>query len=79
MKKLFLAAATLAVAAAPALAQTKKDPEPLEILERAKKKEAADVDQRYQRTMQFMRKGGETATTRSDPWANMRAPADGKR
>ncbi len=79
MKKLLLAAAALAVVAAPAFAQAKKEPEPLEILEREKKNEAAHVDRQYQRTMELMRKGGETPSTRSDPWANMRAPSDGKR
>jgi hypothetical protein len=78
MKKLLFGAIALVVLAAPAFAQ-KKDSEPLEILERDKKQQAEQVDQQYKRTMERSRKEGETASTRSDPWSNMRAPNDGKR
>jgi hypothetical protein len=77
MKKLVFGAVTLAVLAAPAFAQ-KKDDEPLQILEREKKQQAEQVDQQYRRTMERTRKDGDTAA-RNDPWANMRAPNDGKR
>jgi hypothetical protein len=79
MKKLFLGAVALAVLAAPAFAQKKGDDEPLAILEREKKQQAEQVDQQYKRTMDRTRKDADTAAARSDPWANMRAPNDGKR
>ncbi|HET7910631.1 MAG TPA: hypothetical protein VFL49_01245 [Pseudolabrys sp.] len=77
MKKLIFGAVTLAVLTAPAFAQ-KKDDEPLAILEREKKQQAEQVDQQYKRTMERTRRDSEAAA-RSDPWANMRAPNDGKR
>jgi hypothetical protein len=80
MKKLLFGAIALVVLAAPAFAQKgSKDSEPLMILEREKQKQAEQVDQQYQRAMERSRKGGDTAAARSDPWANMRAPNDGKR
>ena len=78
MRKLLLSAVALAVLAAPAFAQ-KKDDEPLAILEREKKQQAEQLDQQYKRAMERSRRGADTAATRSDPWANMRAPNDGKR
>jgi Ni/Co efflux regulator RcnB len=78
MKKLLFGAIALVVLAAPASAQ-KKDEEPLQILEREKKQQAEQVDQQYKRTMERSRKNGDAASTRSDPWATMRAPNDGKR
>jgi len=75
MKKLFFGAIALVVLAAPALAQKgSRDSEPLAILERDKKQQAEQVDQQYQRAIERSRKGADTATTRTDPWANMRAP-----
>jgi Ni/Co efflux regulator RcnB len=78
MKKLLFGTVALAVLAAPALAQ-KKDDEPLQIQEREKKQQAEQLDQQYKRTMERSRKDGDAASTRSDPWANMRAPNDNKR
>ena len=80
MKKLVLTALALSVLSTPALAQKgTKDSEPLAILEREKKQQAEQLDQQYNRQMERSRKNGETAATRNDPWANMRAPNDGKR
>src|SRR4029079_3855382 len=78
MKKLLFGTVALAVLAAPALAQ-KKDDEPLQIQEREKKQQAEQLDQQYKRTMERSRKDGDAASTRSDPWANMRAPNDNTR
>lgn len=78
MKRLLFGAVALAVLAEPAFAQ-KKDDEPLAILEREKKQQAEQLDQQYKRQMERSRKEGDTAAARSDPWANMRAPNDGKR
>ena len=80
MKKLIFGTVALAVLAAPAFAQkSDKDDEPLQILEREKKQQADQVDRQYKRTMDRIRKDGDTAAVRTDPWANMRAPNDGKR
>ena len=78
MKRLLFGAVALAVLAEPAFAQ-KKDDEPLAILDREKKQQAEQLDQQYKRQMERSRKEGDTAAARSDPWANMRAPNDGKR
>ena len=78
MKKLIFGAVALTILAAPAFAQ-KKDDDPLVILEREKKQQAEQVDQQYKRTIERTRKDGDTAAARTDPWANMRAPNDGKR
>ena len=82
MKKLLFGAIALVVLAAPAFAQKMmggKDNEPLEILEREKKQQAEQLDQQYKRQMERSGKNSDTAAARSDPWANMRAPNDGKR
>jgi hypothetical protein len=78
MKGLLFGAVALAVLAVPAFAQ-KKDAEPLEVLEREKKQQAEQLDQQYKRAMERSRKDGEPASVRTDPWATMRAPNDGKR
>ena len=82
MNKLLFGATALVVLATSAFAQkgmASKDSEPLMILEREKKQQAEQVDRQYQRAIERSRKGGDTAAARSDPWANMRAPNDGKR
>jgi len=80
MKKLVLAALALSVLSTPAVAQQgNKDNEPMAILEREKKQQAEQLDQQYSRQMERSRREGNTAAARTDPWANMRAPNDGKR
>jgi hypothetical protein len=82
MKKLLFGTIALVVLAAPAFAQKMmggKENEPLEILEREKKQQAEQLDQQYKRQMDRSRRDADTAAARSDPWANMRAPNDGKR
>ena len=80
MKKLLFGAVAVAVLAAPAFAQKgNRDNEPLAILEREKQQQAEQLDQQYKRQMERSRKEGDTAAARTDPWANMRAPNDGKR
>jgi formate-dependent nitrite reductase cytochrome c552 subunit len=78
MKGLLFGAVALAVLAEPAFAQ-RKDDEPLQALEREKKQQAEQLDQQYKRAMERSRKDGETTSVRSDPWATMRAPNEGKR
>jgi Ni/Co efflux regulator RcnB len=80
MKKLVLTALALSVLSTPALAQKgNRDNEPMAILEREKKQQAEQLDQQYSRQMERSRKDADTAAARNDPWANMRAPNDGKR
>ena len=80
MKKLVLTALALSVLSTPALAQKgNRDNEPMAILEREKQQQAEQLDQQYKRQMERSRKEGDTAAARTDPWANMRSPNDGKR
>ena len=82
MNKLLFGAIALVVLTTSAFAQfgmATKDSEPFMILEREKKQQAEKLDQQYNRQMERSRRDANTATTRSDPWANMRAPNDGKR
>ena len=79
MKKLVFTTVALGILTAPAFAQKKGDDEPLAILEREKKQQAEQLDQQYKRAMERSRKDADTASVRTDPWANMRAPNDGKR
>jgi len=51
----------------------------LAILDREKKQQAEQLDQQYKRAMERSRKDGDTASMRTDPWANMRGPTEGKR
>jgi len=79
MKRLVLTIVALGILAAPAFAQ-KGDSDPLAILEREKQQQAKQLDEQYKRAMERSRKQqSDTATARTDPWANMRAPNDGKR
>ena len=79
MRKLVVSAillGLLGILSGPVFAQ-KKESEPLEILDRDKKQQAEALDKQDKRMMDRTRKDSDTP--RSDPWANMRAPADGKR
>ena len=80
MKRLVLTTFALSGLCTPALAQKgNKGSEPLAILEGEKQQQAEQLDQQYRRQMERSRKEGNTAAARTDPWANMRAPNDGKR
>ena len=80
MKRLVLTIVALGILTAPAFAQKKGEDEPLAILEREKQQQAKQLDEQYKRAMERSRKQqSDTATARTDPWANMRAPNDGKR
>ena len=79
MKRLVLTIVALGILTAPAFAQKKGEDEPLAILEREKQQQAKQLDEQYKRAMEHTRKQGDTAAARNDPWANMRAPNDGKR
>jgi hypothetical protein len=48
------------------------------VQERDKQQQAQALDKQYKRTLDQTRKEG-GAPVRSDPWANMRGPNDGKR
>ena len=76
MRKAVASVIVLAILTLPAFAQKKED-EPLEILEKEKQKQAEALDKQYKRMMERNRKDGDTP--RTDPWATMRTPNDGKR
>ena len=79
MRKLLASAVILAILSSPSFAQmeTKKENEPLVIMEKEKQKQAEALDKQYKRMMERSRKDMETPKT--DPWSNMRTPNDGKR
>ncbi|HKS83976.1 MAG TPA: hypothetical protein VJR71_00715 [Pseudolabrys sp.] len=78
MRKLLFAAVALGILTPPSFAQ-KRDDDPLVILDREKKAQADQVDRQYKRTLEQTRKDSAAAAAANDPWANMRAPTDGKR
>ncbi|HEY6834150.1 MAG TPA: hypothetical protein VI251_16870 [Pseudolabrys sp.] len=76
MKKIIIATATLALLAAPALAQKRggggaQQPSAEDM---AKKQQAEALDKQYKDTLKRMNKDGTAA--RVDPWSNMRDSAD---
>lgn len=74
MRKLVIALVGVSILALPAQAQRRgKEPTAAEI---QKQRDAADLDQKYKAALQ--RTKSDAATTRKDPWANMRGGADGK-
>ena len=66
----------LGLLTAPVHAQ-QRGPAPPTPEELEKKREAEAVDRQYKSTLQRMKQ--DTTTVRSDPWANMRGPSEGKR
>lgn len=82
MRKLVIAFVALSVLALPAHAQRRSSadqgPTPEEI---QKKRDAAELDQKYKAAMKQSKSSAQTSTgapAKKDPWANMRGPADGK-
>jgi len=76
MRKLVASAVALAILTLPAFAQKKED-EPLEVIEKDKQKQTEALDKQYKRMMDRNRKEGDAPKT--DPWATMRGPNDGKK
>jgi hypothetical protein len=75
MKKIVIVAAALAVLATPAMAQRRgQQAQPPSAEEISKKQQAQALDQQYKATLKRMNKDG--ATTRTDPWSNMRDTSD---
>lgn len=66
----------LGILTGPVFAQKRPD-DPLVIIEKEKKDRVEATDRQYQRTLEQTRKVSDP--NRTDPWANMRAPNDGKR
>jgi hypothetical protein len=68
--------------AGPVFAQGKtKGPEetPLQLEEKQKQRDAAEIDQQYKSTLRRTRGGATTvATPADDPWSNMRGANDAK-
>jgi hypothetical protein len=77
MRRVTIGVILLALLAVPASAQEKREVTAEEIL---KKKDTEAVDKQYNSTLKRLKQDGATPV-RTDPWANMRAPAtsDGKR
>jgi hypothetical protein len=75
MKRVIAAALVLAFFTGPVFAQPSNEDDPIILQDKNRKKDAEDVDKQYKRTLDKTRKASE-ATARTDPWSNMRAPAD---
>lgn len=76
MRRVTVAIVLLAILTTPVYAQGRGRQETPEEIQ--KKKEAEAVDQQYKSTLKRTNKD-KSAPVRTDPWANMRAPNDGKR
>jgi hypothetical protein len=76
MARYIVAIVLLAIIAGPVFAQEKPSDNPLAVEEQQKKKEAEEVDKKYN----AMRKNRDQAATptRTDPWQNMRGADDSK-
>jgi hypothetical protein len=80
MKRITIGVVLLAFLAAPLHAQGKKDKKEDNELMRQyeeRQKENAEIDKRYQKTLQQTR-GVDAAPAKIDPWANMRGTDAGK-
>jgi hypothetical protein len=71
-------AIVLGLLGGPVFAQNSRADDPIMIQERNKQQQAEALDKQYKRTLDQTRKEGD-APVRSDPWAKMRGPNDGKR
>ena len=78
MKKIVAGAIVLGLLGGPVFAQNSRTDDPIMIQERNKQQQAEALDKQYKRTLDQTRKEGD-APVRSDPWAKMRGPNDGKR
>src|SRR5690242_7626052 len=76
MRKLVIAFAAAGVLALPAHAQRRGADQGPTAEEIQKKREAADLDQKYKAAIKQTQ--SETQAAKKDPWANMRGPSDGK-
>jgi len=76
MRRLVIAFVAISVLALPAHAQRRgasQEPSPEEL---ARKRDAAELDQKYKAAIKAQ---SDAHSAKKDPWANMRAPADGKK
>jgi hypothetical protein len=78
MRKIVATAFVLGLLGGPVFAQQSRPDDPIMIQEREKQQQAEALDKQYKRTLDRTRKESDTPV-RSDPWANMRGPNDGKR
>jgi len=74
MKRMTIGAIALGLLAGSAMAQNSLPDYNESDEAKAKRKENQAIDRQYRTTVDRMR--GEPATTKADPWSNMRGPAD---
>ena len=77
MRKIVIACVAMGVLALPAHAQQRgaeRGPTPAEI---QKQRDAAELDQKYKAAIKSQQSA--QTTSKKDPWANMRGPADGQK
>ncbi|HXD46419.1 MAG TPA: hypothetical protein VN655_14930 [Pseudolabrys sp.] len=75
MRKLVIALAAASVLALPAHAQRRGADQGPTAEEISKKRDAADLDQKYKAAIKQTQ---DAQNAKKDPWANMRGPSDGK-
>ena len=77
MKRLIAATLMLAFLTGPVFAQASRDDDPIIMQDKQRAKDAEDVDKQYKKTLDKTRRATE-ATSRTDPWSNMRGTDDSK-
>jgi hypothetical protein len=77
MKRLLAATLALAFFTGPVFAQPARDDDPVILKDKAKTRDAEDIDRQYKSTLDKTRKTTQE-TTRTDPWSNMRGGDDSK-
>lgn len=80
MRTIIAGAVLAGCLAGPAFAQKAPDQTPMQIEEKQKQRDAAEIDQQYKSTLKRTRSGGGTAAAPAadDPWSNMRGSGDSK-
>lgn len=80
MKTIIVGAVLAGCLAGPAFAQKAPDQTPMQMEEKQKQRDAAEIDQQYKSTLRRTRGGGSTAAAPAtdDPWSNMRGSGDSK-
>ena len=76
MKRMIAATVVFAALTGMAFAQASKDSDPIMMDQKQRKVDAEEIDKKYKSTLEKTR--NDTATTRADPWSNMRGPDDSK-
>lgn len=78
MRTIIAGAVLAASLAGPASAQKAPDQTPMQMDEKQKQRDAAEIDQQYKSTLKRTRSGTAATPAADDPWSNMRGSGDSK-